>query len=61
MQKNMSRKSFLAGAGTVAAAAVAGGAAAALADDAKAAAPAAEGNIITRETLEQGTDRKSVV
>ena len=55
MQKNMSRKSFLAGAGTVAAAAVAGSAAVALADDAKAAAPAAEGNIITRETLEQGT------
>ena len=33
MQKNMSRKSFLAGAGTVAAAAVAGSAAVALADD----------------------------
>ena len=55
MQKNMSRKSFLAGAGTVAAAAVAGSAAVALADDAKAVAPASEGNIITRETLEQGT------
>ena len=55
MQKNMSRKSFLAGAGTVAAAAVAGSAAVALADDAKATAPAAEGNIITRGTLEQGT------
>ena len=55
MQKNMSRKSFLASAGTVAVAAVAGSAAVALADDAKAAAPAAEGNIITRETLEQGT------